>query len=132
MTREEWDAKQNSLKKQYKYVPTGKAGEVDEVEIKHNSGEEAEEDGGEKGKKKKDEGRKLSSQYGKYSGNINAEGKAIDRPTELEAIKTNLEYMKHNASDQSSSPSNIYRPENAHKAINYNKKKEEAKMNKAK
>ena len=32
MTREEWEAKQNSLKKQMKYVPTGNPGEVKAVE----------------------------------------------------------------------------------------------------
>jgi hypothetical protein len=32
MTREEWEAKQNSLKKQVKYVPTGNPGEVKVVE----------------------------------------------------------------------------------------------------
>lgn len=37
MTREEWEAKQNALKKQFKYVSTGKPGEVNKVEIP-NSG----------------------------------------------------------------------------------------------
>ena len=32
MTREEWEAKQNSLKKDVKYMPTGKPGEVKMVE----------------------------------------------------------------------------------------------------
>jgi len=33
MTREEWDILQNSKKKQYKYTPTGKEGQVEETEI---------------------------------------------------------------------------------------------------
>lgn len=33
MTREEWDILQNSKKKQYKYMPTGKEGQVEETEV---------------------------------------------------------------------------------------------------
>jgi len=33
MTREEWDAQQNSLKKEYKYMPTGEKGKVEKVEV---------------------------------------------------------------------------------------------------
>ena len=130
MTKEEWDLKQNSLKKSYKYVPTGIPGHVNKVEEEHKE-EEEEDNGGGRKKKKESEGKRLDTQYGKYSG-IVKDGKYIDRPTELDAIKTNLEYMKHNMSDQSETPSNVYRPENEHKALNYNKKKEEAKMNKTK
>lgn len=50
MTREEWEAKQNSLKKEYKYIPTGTPGQVKKVEAteeegepKHNEKEEKEE-----------------------------------------------------------------------------------------
>ena len=39
MTKEEWDILQNSKKKQYKYVPTGNAGEVKKVEITEDSEE---------------------------------------------------------------------------------------------
>lgn len=125
MTKEEWDLKQNSLKKSYKYIPTGEPGKVKKVE----ETEEDSDDGGKK-KKKEKEGKELSTQFGKYSGNI-INGKSVDKPTELEAFKTNIEYMKRNMSDQSETPSNVYRPENEHKAINYNKKKLEAKMNKS-
>lgn len=128
MTKEEWDNLQNSLKKSYKYVSTGIPGQVKKVEAIQEEEEESN-DGGKK--KKKDEGKQIGTQYGKYSGNV-VDGKNIDKPTELQAMKTNLEYMKHNLSDQSETPSNVYRPENEHKAINYNKKKLEDKMNKAK
>jgi len=124
MTKEEWDLKQNSLKKSYKYMPTGTPGQVKKVE-------DTRMDSDDNGKKKKHkEGKHLTTQYGKYSGNI-INGKAVNKPTELEAFNTNLEYMKKNMSDQSETPSNVYRPENEHKALNYNKKKSEAKMNKA-
>tara|TARA_R110000868_G_scaffold29643_5_gene110271 strand:+ start:646 stop:1257 length:612 start_codon:yes stop_codon:yes gene_type:complete len=33
MTKEEWDILQNSKKKQYKYTPTGKDGQVEETEV---------------------------------------------------------------------------------------------------
>jgi len=33
MTKEEWDAKQNGLKKTYQFLPTGNAGEVEKKEI---------------------------------------------------------------------------------------------------
>jgi len=33
MTKEDWDLKQNSLKKQYKYVPTGIPGQVKKMEV---------------------------------------------------------------------------------------------------
>lgn len=124
MTKEEWESKQNALKKEYKYVPTGIPGQVKKIEAT----EESENDDD---KKKRKEGKKISTQYGKYTGNV-VDGKSIDKPTELQALKTNLEYMKKNASDQSDSPSNIYRPENEHKALNYNKKKEDLKQTKAK
>lgn len=39
MTREEWEAKQNSLKKEYKYVPTGNPGEVNKVENVNKDGD---------------------------------------------------------------------------------------------
>ncbi len=58
--------------------------------------------------------KKIVTPYGKYSGIAGQEGK----PSELEAIKANVEYMKHN-----SPSSNIYRPENQHISINYSRKK---------
>jgi hypothetical protein len=150
MTKEEWDSKQNSLKKSYKYVPTGVPGQVKKVE---DTEEEDNDDNGKK-KKQKEEGQKLQTEYsitakpknkserdlskrnvknpqGIYSAVVDEKGKTIKNPTELEAMRANIEYMKKNMSDQSDNPSNVYRPKNEHKAINYNKKKEEAKMNKA-
>jgi hypothetical protein len=127
MTKEEWDLKQNSLKKSFKYIPTGVPGQVKKIE---DIQEEEGNDGGKK-KKKEKEGKEISTQFGKYSGNV-IDGKYVDKPTELQALKTNIEYMKKNMSDQSETPSNVYRPENEHKVINYNKKKLEEKMNKSK
>lgn len=40
MTREEWDAKQNASKKQFKYMPTGNPGEVKIVEEIKNKEED--------------------------------------------------------------------------------------------
>jgi len=39
MTREEWDAQQNSLKKEYKYMPTGEKGVVEKVEVSEDDSE---------------------------------------------------------------------------------------------
>jgi uncharacterized protein YnzC (UPF0291/DUF896 family) len=39
MTREEWDAQQNSLKKEYKYMPTSEKGVVEKVEVTNEDGE---------------------------------------------------------------------------------------------
>ena len=39
MTREEWEAKQNAFKKQFKYVSDGEAGKVKKVEITEEEGE---------------------------------------------------------------------------------------------
>jgi hypothetical protein len=43
MTKEQWDAKQNASKKKYKYMPTGKPGEVDMVEVNETEQEEGQE-----------------------------------------------------------------------------------------
>lgn len=51
--------------------------------------------------------------YGKYSGIVGKVGK----PTEYEAMKNNIEYMKTN-----SPSSNVYRPENQHISMAYKKK----------
>ena len=40
MTREEWEAKQNASKKEYKYVPTGNPGEVKKVESSDSDNED--------------------------------------------------------------------------------------------
>tara|TARA_R110000868_G_C10926730_1_gene766059 strand:- start:1235 stop:1687 length:453 start_codon:yes stop_codon:yes gene_type:complete len=150
MTKEEWDLKQNSLKKSYKYVPTGVPGQVKKIEDTQE--EETEDDNGRKKKKQKEvesqennsvsappknkiekelSKKRVKTPQGKYSAVVDRNGRTIKNPTELEAIRANLDYMKTNMSDQSSNPSNVYRPENEHKAINYNKKKMESKMNKA-
>jgi len=148
MTKEEWDLKQNSLKKSYKYVPTGTPGQVKKVE--DNEEEENSDDIRKKKKKKEDDiqnensitappknkiekemsKKNVKTPQGVYSAIVDENGKTIKNPTELQALRANVEYMKHNMSDQSDNPSNVYRPKNEHKAINYNKKKEEAKMNK--
>jgi hypothetical protein len=71
-------------------------------------------------------GKNINTQYNKYSGIVNDEGKTVDNPTELEAVKTMAKYMKKNQSDQSSNPSNVYRPEFSHLGVSYNRKKKES------
>jgi len=39
MTREEWETKQNSLKKEYKYMPTDEKGKVEKVEVTNEDGD---------------------------------------------------------------------------------------------
>jgi len=149
MTKEEWDSKQNSLKKSYKYVPTGVPGQVKKIEDTQE--EEVEDDNGRKKKKHKEvevqennsitaapknksekemSKKKVKNPSGLYSAIVDEKGKTIRNPTELQAMRNKVEYLKHNWSDQSETPSNVYRPQWEHKAINYNKKKEEAKQNK--
>lgn len=67
-------------------------------------------------------GKTTNSQYDKYSGIVNSEGKVVDKPTELEAVKNMAQYMKNNQSDQSSKPSNVYRKEFSHLGLNYSRK----------
>ena len=55
--------------------------------------------------------KEIPTQYNKYSGIIDDNGKKIDKPTEGQAIKNMVNYMKNNKSDQSDNPSNVYRPE---------------------
>lgn len=62
----------------------------------------------------------VDNNYGKYNGIVNEEGKFIDNPTQLEAIKTMINYMQNNQSDQAPAPSNVYRPEFMHHSINLN------------
>lgn len=73
--------------------------------------------------KKKDLKKKINNNYKKYSGVVDENGKAVDNPTQLQAMKTMAKYMIKNQSDQSSSPSNVYRPEFNHTSVLYNKKK---------
>ena len=63
----------------------------------------------------------IKNQYGTYSGIVTEEGKSVSNPTELQAVKTMANYMKNNQSDQSSSPSNVYRPKFSHIGLLYNK-----------
>lgn len=62
------------------------------------------------------------TQYGKYSGIVDENGKRIDNPTEGQAMKNMIDYMKNNRSDQSDNPSNVYRPEFQPSSVNYKKK----------
>ncbi len=67
-------------------------------------------------------GKETKGQYGIYSGVIDDNGKPLDNPTDIQAVKTMVNYMKNNKSDQSDSPSNVYRLPFSHLAINYKKK----------
>lgn len=62
--------------------------------------------------------KKLKSQYNKYSGVIDDNGKPVDNPTALQSMKTMVQYLKHNTPE-----SNVYRPEHAHTSLLYSKKK---------
>ena len=64
--------------------------------------------------------KRLNSQYGKYSGLVDIEGKTIKKPTELDAIRTMVQYLKNNWLGQS----NVYRPEHIHTSLNYKKGRE--------
>ena len=68
-------------------------------------------------------GKHLPTTYNKYSGVVDENGKSVDNPTELQAMKTMVKYMKNNQSDQGSNPSNVYRPEFQQHSITYDKKK---------
>lgn len=54
--------------------------------------------------------------YSKYSGIVDDNGKPVDNPSVLESVKTMIKYLKKNTPE-----SNVYRPEHAHRAVNYNK-----------
>lgn len=60
----------------------------------------------------------VPNNYGMYNGVVEYSGRQKSRPTELEAMKTMIEYMKNNQSDQSSDPSNIYHPQFRHYGYN--------------
>lgn len=72
-------------------------------------------------------GKNIKTQYSTYSGIVNDEGKSVDNPTEVEAVTTMAKYMRKNQSDQSSSPSNVYRTKFSHLGLNYDRKKKEDK-----
>ena len=74
-------------------------------------------------KKVKLKGKKLPTQYGMYSGNVDEKGKSIDNPSEGEAMDTMVKYMKNNMPPQADNPSNVYRPRFSHVGVNYNRKK---------
>lgn len=69
-------------------------------------------------------GKRLKTQYGKYSGIVTDKGE-VDSPTELEVLKNTAAYMKNNRSPQSDNPSNVYRPENSHIVKVHNRKEKQ-------
>lgn len=71
------------------------------------------------GKKKKRKGlnNTISNNYGMYSGVVD-DGGPTDRPTNIQAQKVMIDYMKNNQSDQAPNPSSIYRPQFQHHSVN--------------
>ncbi len=84
--------------------------------------EEPPKDGEPKKKKVRIKGKETTEQYGIYSGVIDDKGKPVDKPTDVQAVKTMANYMKNNQSDQSDNPSNVYRLPFSHLTMNYKKK----------
>lgn len=64
----------------------------------------------------------IKNNYGKYSGIVDETGKKIDNPTIGQSMKTMVNYMKKNQSDQGENPSNTYRPEFQQTSLLYKKK----------
>lgn len=64
----------------------------------------------------------IKNNYSRYSGIVDDNGKPIDNPTQIQAMKTMVKYMKNNRSDQSDNPSNVYRPEFQQTSLLYKKK----------
>jgi hypothetical protein len=62
-------------------------------------------------------GKKLPGTYKKYSSIIDEKGKTINNPTQLQAIRTMIQYLNNNTPD-----SNVYRPEHAHTSVVYKPK----------
>lgn len=60
----------------------------------------------------------ISTQYSKYSGIVDENGKSVDNPTVGQSMKNMVQYLKNNTPE-----SNVYRPEHIHTSILYNKKK---------
>lgn len=81
-------------------------------------GGEIDEDGG--GKKRRKQGKNLPAQYNIYNGIIDRNGKEILHPTEFQAMQNMTDYLKHNWSDQATEPSNVYRAQFQHLAVNEN------------
>lgn len=82
--------------------------------------------------------RKVKNNYGVYNGIVNDEGKAVDNPTELEAMNTMIKYAKNNNSDQlepnaksKQMPSNVYRNKFMHIGLLYNKNTKKKNENQA-
>lgn len=63
-------------------------------------------------KAKKKMNKEILNNYGIYNGIVDENGKFIDNPSEIETIKTMINYMKHNNPD-----SNIYRSPFQHHSI---------------
>ncbi len=61
--------------------------------------------------------KKLKSQYGMYSG-IVSDGKEISKPTEQEAAKNMIQYMKNNTPE-----SNVYHQKFMHHSTIFDRKK---------
>lgn len=79
----------------------------------------------EKAVKKKKDKTSLKRQYGTYSGIVDESGKSNDAPSETEAIKNMVGYMKKNNPPESDTPSNVYRPKFSHLGISYDRKKKQ-------
>lgn len=62
--------------------------------------------------------------YGIYSGIVDEKGSKT-KVSEKESILNMLEYMKNNQPPESTSPSNVYRPQFSHIGINYDRKKKQ-------
>lgn len=69
-------------------------------------------------------GKRLKTQYGKYSGIVTDKGE-VDNPTEIEVLKNAASYYKNNRSPQSDNPSNVYRLENSHFGKVHNRKEKQ-------
>jgi len=61
--------------------------------------------------------KRIKNNYGKYSGIVDENGRHIDNPTIEQSVKTMIQYLNKNTPE-----SNVYRPEHAHRAVNYNRK----------
>lgn len=71
--------------------------------------------------RKRKESGSLKESMGKYSAIDDDKGKTIKQFTQEQALKNHVRYLKNNYSDQSDTPSNVYRPENQPSSINYKK-----------
>ncbi len=67
--------------------------------------------------------KKLKSQYNKYTGIVDENGKTDSNPSYLKAMKNMVSFAKNNRSDQSDNPSNVYPAQQAQTSAVYNRKK---------